>query len=142
MRRGEEHKPTKQSRKLVKALASYGIPQRDIIKLIDLGSATTLEKYYREELDTGELQATSEVAKRVFNEARNPNGNIAAAFFWLKTRGKGLWRETTVHEHQGKGGGPIQTVDVKDLEDFTDDELRVLERASRKLAGRSGADRS
>lgn len=132
------HVPTAKTRKLVKALASYGIPHPDIAKLVGIASKTTLEKYYREELDNGELAANAQVAKRVFNEAVKPNGNIAAAFFWLKTRAR--WRETQVLEHQGKGGGPIRTMDVTDLDGFTDEELRVLERASRKLAGRPGAD--
>ena len=139
-KRGKRHKPTDELRKRVQTYVAYGIPQEDICNLIGIGSLHTLMKYYRAELDVGTAIANAKVGERLYNEAIDPKGNIAAAIFWLKTRGKGQWRETTTHEHVGRGAGPIQSVDINDLKDFTDEELEVLERASRKLAAIAGRD--
>ncbi|MBI1214113.1 MAG: hypothetical protein GC190_21835 [Alphaproteobacteria bacterium] len=140
MARGKRHKPTEELRQRVQTYAALGILQEDICRLIGINSITTLGKYYRAELDLGEVQATAKVAERVYNEAKNPKGNLAAAFFWLKTRGKGQWREKTVVELQGRNGGPIQSVDISVLKDMTDEELDALRKASDKLAALAGRD--
>jgi hypothetical protein len=54
-------------------------------------SVPTLEKYYREELDTGLDIANAKVAETLFEMATS--GKVpSATYFWLKTRAK--WRET------------------------------------------------
>ena len=87
--------PTPEQRRLVKQLAAVGIPQRDIVKkvLSRKGkpiSLETLEKHFRHELDTGELDANAAVAGSLYRQAVE-QGNVNAAIFWLKTRAR--WKE-------------------------------------------------
>jgi hypothetical protein len=94
-----EHQPTPSNRKQVEALAAYGIPQDDIGRVIGI-SKPTLEKHYREELDTGATKATARVAESLYKKATGDGtAAVTAAIFWLKTRAG--WRETSVHEHRG-----------------------------------------
>ncbi len=73
----------------VESFSSIGIPQLDIAKLIGL-SKTTLRKYYRSELELGELKANASIAGALYKAAML--GNTTSQIFWLKTRAK--WRET------------------------------------------------
>jgi hypothetical protein len=85
------YKPTAKDRAIVKAMASYGVPQEDIGKVIGIGHIT-LRKYYAPELETASIQANAKVAETCYQMATS--GKIpAATFFWLKTRAG--WRETT-----------------------------------------------
>lgn len=84
------YEPNDKDRAIVKAMASYGIPQPDIGKVIGIGHVT-LRKYYEAELDTSAVQANAKVAETCF--AMATSGKVpAATFFWLKTRAG--WRET------------------------------------------------
>ena len=105
------HAPTSQQRKMVESMSAYGIPQDDISKVIGI-SIDTLAKHYREELDTATAKANAKVAETLYRQATNADNprSATAAIFWLKTRGG--WKETSVHEHGGIGGGPIQSEDV------------------------------
>ena len=72
------HEPSEKDRKQVEAMASYGIPQLDIARVIGI-SLPTLEKWYRHELDTAASKANSLVAESLFQKARgNGNGAVAA----------------------------------------------------------------
>lgn len=103
------HQPTEQTRKQVKALAAFGIPQIDICKVIGI-SKPTLEKHYREELDTGAVEATAKVAQNLYNKATGEGREaVTAAIFWLKTRAG--WKETMSHELTGKDGAPLIRAD-------------------------------
>ena len=109
------HAPTSQQRKMVESMSAYGIPQDDISKVIGI-SIDTLAKHYREELDTATAKANAKVAETLYKQATNVDNprSATAAIFWLKTRGG--WKETSVHEHGGIGGGPIQTQEVSALD--------------------------
>ncbi len=109
------HAPTSQQRKMVESMSAYGIPQDDISKVIGI-SIDTLAKHYREELDTATAKANAKVAETLYRQATNADNprSATAAIFWLKTRGG--WKETSVHEHGGIGGGPIQTQEVSALD--------------------------
>lgn len=50
--------------------------------------------------------------------------DTTACIFWLKNRQPEDWRDRQQHEHTGKNGGPIQTVD---LSKATDEQLAALE---------------
>ena len=83
---------TDKDRHTVKALASYGIPQVDIGKVIGC-SHVRLRRCFAAELETAEAQANAKVAETLFSNAINPDPRYQASrFFWLKTRAK--WRET------------------------------------------------
>jgi hypothetical protein len=113
------HEPTPQSRAEVEALKSFGVAQEDIATYVGL-DAKTLRKHYREELDTAQTRADSNVAKFLYNAASGKALDdgashadcVRAAMFWAKTRMK--WRETD-NESQSNGN-PI-TINVVDPND-------------------------
>lgn len=99
-----EFVPTDEQRKLVDQLAGYGIPEPDIAKLVtnpqtkEPISPMTLRKHFREELDTGHVRSNQQVAGALFKNATTgtetyPGGIPTAQIFWLKTRGKGQWKD-------------------------------------------------
>jgi hypothetical protein len=104
-----EFEPTEEQKKLVDQLAGYGIPEPDIARLV-INPATkegispvTLRKYFRDELDVGHVRANQQVAGALFKNATTgtetyPGGIPTAQIFWLKTRGKGQWRDKQVIE--------------------------------------------
>ncbi len=112
---------------MVKAMAGYGITENDISRIItnpQTGNpidGKTLRKYFRDELDTGEIIANAKVAESLYKYATQGNGSssVTAAIFWLKTRAR--WKETpqTV-ELTGKDGAPVQQ------HNMTKDEFREI----------------
>lgn len=85
------HEPTESTRRQVKALAAYGIPQDEIGRVIGV-SKPTLEKHYRDELDRAEVEANAKVAESLFRKAMGDGSqSVTAAIFWLKTRAR--WKE-------------------------------------------------
>jgi hypothetical protein len=85
------HEPTEATRKQVKALAAYGVPQDEIGRVIGI-SKPTLERHYRDELDRGEVEANAKVAESLFRKATGDGAQaVTAAIFWLKTRAR--WKE-------------------------------------------------
>ena len=98
------YQPTDKDREIVKAMASYGVPQEDIGRVIGV-SHVTLRKYYAPEIETAAVQANAKVAETCYQMA--VSGKMpAATFFWLKTRAG--WRETDRIEHVGEGGGAVK----------------------------------
>ena len=86
MSQGKLHEPTEKDRKSVEAMASYGIPEMDIARVIGI-SAPTLRKWYSYELETGHIKANSLVAQSLFQKATgNGQGAVTACIFWLKVR--------------------------------------------------------
>jgi hypothetical protein len=78
--------PTDEQRRLVKSLAAIGTKQCDIAPLVGVRSEKTLRKYFRQQLDRGELEANGKVAQVLFQMATSGK-NVAATVFWLKCRG-------------------------------------------------------
>jgi hypothetical protein len=75
-------------------------------------SPPTLSKHYREELDTGKIQANAKVAEALFNRATKGGAQaVTAMIFWLKCQAG--WKETSVLEHVGDGGGAIAVADAR-----------------------------
>ena len=103
------HKPTDKIRAEVSALSSFGTPREDIAKYVKI-SVDTLNKYYKEELESSAIKANNTVGKYLFHLA---SGNAlkdgathgdcrTAAIFWAKTRMG--WRETNHHDHTSSDG--------------------------------------
>src|SRR5215204_5503740 len=102
------HEPDENSQKAVLALCGMGMPEADIATVVGI-DAKTLRKHYRHELDTGFLTANAKVAQSLFNIATGPSRSAAdACKFWLSRRAG--WKETSVHEHGGPGGGPLTII--------------------------------
>ncbi len=95
--------PTDEQRRLVRALAGFGVPQDDIASHIGI-DPTTLRRRFREDLDRGMTEANAKVAQSLFQMATQGK-NVAAAIFWMKARGR--WRE--VHP-SGDTAEPITVV--------------------------------
>lgn len=105
--------PNPQTRLQVEAMAAYGIPEKDIARVVGC-APQTLRKRCREELDTGAIKAHGQVGQFIVSSILGREGGIkderaraTLAIFFAKTRMG--WRETTVLEHTGKDGGPIKT---------------------------------
>jgi hypothetical protein len=88
--------PTDEQRRLVKSLAAIGTKQCDIAPLVGVRSEKTLRKYFRQELDLGELEANGRVAQALYQMATSGK-NVAAMMFWLKCRAG--WRERPHASH-------------------------------------------
>lgn len=95
--------PTDEQRRLVKAMAGYGVPHDDIALVVKC-SPPTLRKWFRQELDVATIEANARVAQTLYQQATTP-GNIAATIFWLKARAG--WREKQQLEVTGKNDTPI-----------------------------------
>lgn len=95
--------PTDDQRRMVKAMAGYGVPHDDISRVVRC-SPPTLRKWFRDELDTATIEANARVAQTLYQQATTP-GNIAATIFWLKARAG--WREKQQVELTGKDDAPL-----------------------------------
>ena len=101
--------PTAEQRRLVLAMAGYGVPHDDIALVVRC-SPPTLRKWFRHELDVATVEANARVAQTLFQQATKP-GNIAASIFWLKARAG--WREKHAVEVSGPGGTAPVTVVIR-----------------------------
>ena len=93
--------PTDEQRRMVRAMAGYGVPQDDIALVVRCTSRT-LRKWFRQELDIAVIEANARVAQILYQQATTP-GNLGATIFWLKARAG--WREKQVVEVAGSDGG-------------------------------------
>lgn len=66
--------------------------------------------------------------KRISDASEKDDARVAVSAISEANKMQGSYAPSK-HEHAGKGGGPIQTLDVSKLKDMTDQELDVLERA-------------
>ena len=98
--------PTDEQRRMVRAMAGYGVPHEDIALVVRC-SAPTLRKRFRDDLDVAVIEANTRVAQCLYQQATTP-GNIAATIFWLKARAG--WREKQVVEVTGKDDAPVPTI--------------------------------
>ena len=90
------HQPDPTSRRQVEAMAAYGVPEKDIARVLAI-DPKTLRKHYRDELDTGHVKANSRIAESLYRKAMGDGPqSVTACIFWLKTRAH--WKETTVQE--------------------------------------------
>ncbi len=82
-----EFQPTDAQRAQVKAMAAYGVPQDDIVKVVGC-SPPTLRKHSWPELDTAAIEANAKVAQSLFRKAVDCTRKeaVIACIFWLKCR--------------------------------------------------------
>jgi hypothetical protein len=116
--------PTMEERKLVQAMAGFGIPEPQIAGTIGEHGidAKTLRKHFRRELDTGATKANTAVAQTLYKMASSGH-HAAATIFWLKCRAG--WKETSVLQHTGPEGGPME-ISHENLDQRITDELARL----------------
>jgi hypothetical protein len=76
--------PTPEKRDMVRAMASYGIPQEHIARHLHI-APKTLRKHFRSELRHAAYDANNEVLASLFKMATTRH-NVAAAIFWSKAR--------------------------------------------------------
>jgi len=118
--------PTDKERQQVERMVGLGLTQEQIAKILNIAEST-LKKYFREELDNGEAKANSAVAQNLFGIATSrEQGSVAAAIFWMKTRGK--WKEINHHAHGGDNDrAPIKIdANLKGLSDAELDQMQSL----------------
>jgi hypothetical protein len=93
--------PTDEQRKLVKTLAAIGFTQHQIAAKIGIRSTKTLRKYFREELDHGDLEGYAKVQQMHFQMATDGK-------HWPATKD---WQDSYRRRH-GQGpdqGGPVSS---------------------------------
>jgi hypothetical protein len=97
-------KPTTEQKKIVEVMSGFGIQENAIASTIGV-APKTLRKHFRRELDNGITTANAAVIQSLFRSATSGKCP-AAAMFWVKCRAG--WRETTVLQHTGPNGGPVE----------------------------------
>lgn len=103
---GTGYHPTAEQRTIVEAMAGFGIPEVEMVKMI-LNPATkkpispiTLRKHFRHELDRGLTHANFKVIGAMFKNATTPTdtypgGNPTSQIFWAKARLR--WKDRDLH---------------------------------------------
>jgi hypothetical protein len=82
------HEPTEQNRQIVESMASHGITEIEIARVLGI-AVMTLRKWYLDELETAAIKANSRVAQSLFDKAMgNGSGSVTACIFWLKVRAR------------------------------------------------------
>ena len=94
-------------RERVRSLASVGVRQDDIAKIIGC-DPKTLRQYFPDELERGMVEANAEIAGHLFASAKA--GNVVAQIFWLKTRAR--WRERETPEETAQRSDAESTTQV------------------------------
>jgi hypothetical protein len=86
--------PTENDRRQVRTLTGMGLTHAEISAVIGI-TAPTLRRYFRHELDVGQIEANAQVAASLYRQATDKaKPNVVAAIFWLKCRGG--WRDHDV----------------------------------------------
>ena len=123
--------PTTANRFLVRKLAAQGWSQDAIAEGLGV-SDETLRKYFRYELDMGNLETCSTIESTLYEIATDKDHKscVSAATVLLKAKGGEEYRETRRTEITGADGGPlqqqIQNVDVIDASKLSFEERDTL----------------
>ncbi len=112
--------PTDEQREEIRKLAGLGFNQEQIAIVIGR-SVDWMAKYCREDLDVGLNETRAKVGNAIVHAAIE--GNMTAAIFYAKTQMG--WKETSVTEHTGKDGKPIEHQDVTSREALIDEAARL-----------------
>lgn len=116
--RGIAHVPTKESRKMVEALAAYGVTHEEIARAVGIVKHT-LYRHYPDELATGLTKANARVAETLFRKATAPDitgPSVSAAIFWLKTRARWRTADSIAAEEQGTLGRYVSKKELAAME--------------------------
>ena len=117
---------TEKDRRQVEVMTGLGLTQEQIGKILGF-SEDTLQRHFRAELDSGVAKANAQVAQNLFSIATSRDqGSVAAAIFWMKSRGK--WKEINHHAHGGDNDrAPIKIdANLKGLSDTELDQMQNL----------------
>ena len=90
--------PTKESRGMVLALITAGVTWERTADVLGINKST-LQKYYRDELQSGREKALGRNTIALMNMAAK--GNATAAIYLQKCLGGAAWREKQETEHSG-----------------------------------------
>ena len=103
------HEVTPELQAKVKAMSAFGITQPQMCAYLGI-SEDTLQRHYRHELDTAQVDANVKVANRLFRKATE-DGDTSSMIFWLKTRAG--WKE---QKDENKGDTLVEFL-IKQLEE-------------------------
>lgn len=149
-----EHVPTERDRKIVEAMASYGIPEPAIAALVGAEGITepTLRKHYRREIDTAQDKLTAQLNESIvaqalghpamYNEAgqqiRAEQKRYFPAAAWLLKRQDYLEDRRLERQAQAQIEAQRALRDRLKLvfEHSTPDEIEVLQRVFGRVAER------
>lgn len=161
------HQPTDELRNKVRMLVALGNSKDTIAFALDLG-VSTLEKYYKLELELGKLEANARVGGAIFSSAngekvpcvdceggRTADGgkcrtchatgtvwrlepNTTAQIWWSKNRMG--WTDRERIEHVGDGGGPILHEQRDSGKSVHSRLLKIRERQHQLTSSKSGSD--
>lgn len=125
--------PTEKERQQVERMVGFGLTQEQIAKILNIAEST-LKKYFQDELNNGVSRINSAVAQNLFSIATSrEQGSVAAAIFWMKTRGR--WRETNHLVHSGDDKEPPIKIDAN-LKGLSDAELDQMQSLLGKASGK------
>lgn len=92
----------------IEALAGYGLSAAEIAHVLGI-SEEALLRSHSGAMESGRIKSNARVAESLFRKATGEGyGAVTAAIFWLKTRAR--WKETSLHEHAGTPGSPLDIV--------------------------------
>ena len=77
------HKPTKELRRSVEALAGYGVQQREIATIVGV-TINTVRKHYKKELEVGLAKVHGKIGEAIVKGALN--GDKTLLIFYAKTQ--------------------------------------------------------
>lgn len=101
------HQVTRSAQNIVRMWVALGATQEQIARKLGI-SQDTLVKYYRNEYETGHVEANMQIGGVLFKKALE--GDTASVFFYLKTRAG--YKEISVNQNQNldEHGNPTAAV--------------------------------
>lgn len=128
------HVPTDRDRRQVEVMTGLGLTQEQIGKILGV-SEDTLQRHYADEIANGVAKANVQVAQNLFNIATSrEQGSVAAAIFWMKSRGK--WKEVNHVAHGGDDERAPIKIDAN-LKGLSDAELDQMQNLLGKASGKT-----
>jgi hypothetical protein len=122
--------PTEEEIAKIKLYSGLGSTQEQVGKLIGKSvDSITRNETAKQAFEKGKAETIAKVAGTLVQKALK--GDTTSAIFYLKTQAG--WKETSVNEHTGKDGGPIQHEQVTaDADTFTRSIAGMTERVQTK----------
>ena len=98
-----------------KGLATRGLTMEQIATVLKMGESTLYEKMamfpeFSEAISIGRVEGLATVSNALFKKAES--GDFQSVRYYLSTRDRQNWAETTKHEITGKDGGAIEVDDA------------------------------
>ena len=119
--------PTEDQRETVVGLKSIGATSERIASILKI-SVDTLDKHFKQELESGLQTVLGQIASNLFRQALD--GDTTAAIFILKTRAK--WSEKIEIDRLDQPGTLVIHTSGRSPDDYTDEELVAIIEAGRE----------